>query len=591
MQRNARRVLPSNAVSKTDRAGNHKSKKDHLELPKGSLNAVLHCARQVLEGLDTPKSLAVAICLKYSDTEALASLEIDPRDYTETMYAKFIRDYQAVALLKKAEFLPSHFDKEQSALEKWCEAERRCAETNDRLRNLWYTDPSSNPILYSQLLKARVFIEGLLGRAPKISELDCRFGPGATALHKRMITRPKKYSRTICCTPELLPAILDGSLTGYHWNPNQIHCIDGNTLSFVPKTFKIHRAIAVEPDLNGYVQLGIGNAIRARLRKHMDLNTQSGVNAMFASCAYSEGFATIDLSSASDTVCESLVNILLPEDWMDLLDSCRCKWTTYKGKTIRLEKYSSMGNGFTFELETLIFYSLAMACGFTPALTTVFGDDIIVDSNDPLQLNRFITCLDESGFSVNLEKTFLDGLFYESCGSDFFCGKAVRPVFWKTLEEVSDLFNIANSISELAVTMLNGEKQATIVDQDRDAAFKRPFDLLCGFLSDHKVLYFAPVGWEGIGVYASFDAVTPKSIGSGLCGFVFKATKFCSQTYSYTHNLTGYLASLDQKRSKQDLLDIADPIDYARYPVRDEGYIREHTYEHFGVWSGTGGWF
>lgn len=590
MQCNAREIQSLSAAAKTERDSSHENRKGAIKLPKGSLNAVLHCARHVLEGLNTPKALAVSICLRYDDTKALASLDIDPYDYTEAMYDKFRRDYQAVALLKKSEFLTSASDKEQSALDKWCEAERRCAVTNDRLRHLWYTDPGSNPTLHAKLLKARVFIERLLGKAPQWCDLDFRFGPGATALHKRMITRPKKYCRTICCTPELLPALLSGSLTGFHWNPNQVLCIDGNTLSFVPKTFKIDRAIAVEPDLNGYAQLGIGNAIRGRLRKHLDLDTQAEVNSSFAECAYSEGFATIDLSSASDTVSEALVNILLPEDWLELLDACRCRFTTYKSKRIMLEKYSSMGNGFTFELETLIFYALAVVSGFPPATTTVFGDDIIVESSDRNRLEGFITLLNDCGFVVNLEKTFLDGLFFESCGSDYFCGKAVRPIFWKRLEEVSDLYNIANSISELAVSLFYGEKQATIEDRYRDAALRRPFDILCRFLSDHKVLYYAPVGWEGIGVYASFDAVAPKPIGVGLCGFVFKATKFCSDTYSYVRSTTGYLASLDQKRSIRFLLDIADPIDYERYPVRDEGCIKEHTYEHFGVWSGTGGW-
>jgi len=74
-----------------------------------------------------------------------------------------------------------------------------------------------------------------------------------------------------------------------------------------------------------------------------------------------------------------------------------------------------MGNGFTFPLETLIFWALTRAvCGST-ATVSAYGDDIICPSD---RAEDVIAVLTEVGFSVNLEKSFWNGPFRESCGSD-----------------------------------------------------------------------------------------------------------------------------------------------------------------------------
>jgi hypothetical protein len=158
-------------------------------------------------------------------------------------------------------------------------------------------------------------------------------------------------------------------------------------------------------------------------------------------------WATIDLSSASDCVAESVVKIQLPPDWFELLDRTRSKFTLVNGKQVLLEKFSSMGNGFTFELETVIF--LCIITGLSEDLRPgenvfVYGDDIIVPQE---WAGAVLGALRWWGFMPNEAKTFVSGPFRESCGGDFFLGVDVRPYYWK--EDISDpsrLISLANGL-------------------------------------------------------------------------------------------------------------------------------------------------
>ena len=72
---------------------------------------------------------------------------------------------------------------------------------------------------------------------------------------------------------------------------------------------------------------------------------------------------------------------------------------------------SSMGNGFTFELMSLILLGVTR---FYSANSSVFGDDIIVPLDVAPEVVEAITGL---GFLVNKRKSFFDGITRESCGA------------------------------------------------------------------------------------------------------------------------------------------------------------------------------
>jgi len=226
--------------------------------------------------------------------------------------------------------------------------------------------------------------------------------------------------------------------------------VNHNNIAFVPKTAKTHRTIAVEPLLNGYIQKGIDSLMRKHLKRvGIDLEDQTlnkGL-AKFGSLEFDQPdpYVTIDLSSASDSISIELCRRLLPPDWFYLLDSVRSKEYSLDGVKRRYEKFTSMGNGFCFPLETLIFASL---CHYVYASEkraddfTVYGDDIIVRKS---VADRLLSLLKVFGFSVNHKKSCLSGPFRESCGADWFQGKDVRPITLDyCFDSVQSIFKFCN---------------------------------------------------------------------------------------------------------------------------------------------------
>jgi hypothetical protein len=236
--------------------------------------------------------------------------------------------------------------------------------------------------------------------------------------------------------------------------------IDRCKIKAVPKNAKTHRIIAVEPRANSLLQTGVGKYFRKRLKRvGIDLDDQ-GPNQDGAFRAFTDGLATIDLKAASDTVALEVVYDLLPVEWALLLDDLRCPKAEMPDGTVRyLEKFSSMGNGFTFELESLIFW--AVVSSVVDALkpggeVLVYGDDIICPAETA---GKVIECLAFLGFETNKEKSFLSGAFYESCGRHFFHGKEVTPIYQKeTIETEVELLRLGNRLIRYAHRMSDGRR-------------------------------------------------------------------------------------------------------------------------------------
>lgn len=215
----------------------------------------------------------------------------------------------------------------------------------------------------------------------------------------------------------------------------EFELVDYGVFDVVDKTFVAKRPIEKQPTLNLFFQKGAGKAIRLALRKiGVNLDDQSK-NQRLASLAQSDGLATIDLQNASDTVTRELVRLLLPNDWYEFLDNIRTHSVAVEkgAQPVVLERFSAMGNGFTFELESLVFYAIAHATrrhtdGAKAGIISVYGDDIIVSKSFAVETVRNLEAL---GFTVNVDKTFLTGRFYESCGKHYFDGVDVTPVYQK----------------------------------------------------------------------------------------------------------------------------------------------------------------
>jgi len=207
--------------------------------------------------------------------------------------------------------------------------------------------------------------------------------------------------------------------------------------------------IAAEPTGNSFLQQGVHKYMRRRLKRFgVNLDDQS-INNQLARDAYSWELSTLDLSAASDTISRELVYHLLPLDWSMFLDSLRSPETLVDGEWVRTEKFASMGNAFCFELETLIFWALASSVeeGNVNPLVSVYGDDIIVSR---WAFDSVVEILQFAGFSVNGDKSFKDGHFFESCGKHYHRGLEVTPVYQKeVLNHPSELIHAHNRLIRL----------------------------------------------------------------------------------------------------------------------------------------------
>lgn len=356
-------------------------------------------------------------------------------DIKPSMYGSeeaFKRDYAYVSFLRKWKgFKHKSINPEWAAFSTWMTSEKQCFQTNRRL--YLETTTGSYSVASSLITSAQRKISQILGplQFERIAEL-CRFGNGATFDLKRGSTHAEKSCRpsvTFDAIPWVCRALAGDDYLGSLVGPlSDLKIVEANRMVMVPKTVKTHRPIAAEPTLNSYVQQGVGRFIRARLKRFgVDLGDQT-INQDLARIAKDWELSTLDLSSASDTLCANLVKLLLPPEWFELLDDLRCKSTIYKGKRFILSKFSSMGNAFTFELESMIFYALLdAAC--SAGVSSVYGDDLVVHNTDYRSTLEILTW---AGFLVNERKSFTAGSsFYESCGKHYFDGKEVTPCFQK----------------------------------------------------------------------------------------------------------------------------------------------------------------
>lgn len=406
-----------------------------------------HFVSLVCEEVDSPLSLSVFLLMKHGEWEQLVSKRVHPHDY-ECRYhdgiERYRRDSVATELLRKCEISVPGLDPEAAALESWYVAEAECYKTNQRFRNLREFYPSA---IYPEITGVKAilrrssrFIKRVLHSLP--ATLDGRFGPGATFESSdysvRSFTSYDKLRNPWTITRDMAPfadhVIWEtalGPVLAVTHPTRLLHEVRGDKLRFVPKTAQTHRPISIGPGANVWAQLAIGQCIRSRLKRAgIDLQSAQELHRTLAQeSSLADNFVTIDLRSASDTIASGLVEYLLSDvpEWYHLLNALRCKYTCVNGKTGTwklLEKFSAMGCGFTFELETLIFLSLAHACGGNVGVDTfVYGDDIIVPKEIAEDLLSYLAFC---GFTPNTSKTYLSGHFRESCGGDFMDGYNVR---------------------------------------------------------------------------------------------------------------------------------------------------------------------
>lgn len=401
---------------------------------------------------------------------------------------EFDAKYQVGSLLKRYQFAGAKDARIQKALEGFMDAEAACATVNAQGTGL--TDEVKRSM--------RDFIRKVLGEEVDVDSIlvHARHGPGAsletsggkvTAYYKFAETPytvtegARPYARYLITQDARWIGAVQDEYREVHGIPKHALIREsemfswlfetsvGNRITFVPKDARKDRPIAIEPRMNLYLQLGVDGFIRRRLKKfgcNLDSQLKNQRFAYLGTISKdARNFATLDLSMASDTVSLELCKELLPSEWFALLCDLRSETGTVdvdQAFSLKYAKMSSMGNGFTFALESLLFLAAARAAvGLSDHPwdlredIAVYGDDIVVPGDC---YEDCCSILQAMGFRVNPEKSFSTGEFRESCGCDYYKGTWVRPVHVTNgVGHIKELFAICNRLRFSSAIRTEGE--------------------------------------------------------------------------------------------------------------------------------------
>lgn len=302
------------------------------------------------------------------------------------------------------------------------------------------------------------------GYVSDVAWLKAKHGPGAVAERANPVERwefPSIPPRTL----STFGSELFNPLWDVNFNPDD-SAIPARLVA-VPKTATKPRLICAEPAYNQFVQQGMQAVLKGELHRRKlicDYTDQSRNQHLSRVGSVDGSLATIDLSEASDRVGWALVRHAFSFDqlFLKLLRDSRSEFVDIgDGNVICQKKFAPMGSAMTFPIQCMLFTGIVtlaaceLAGDFSPKYIrrvitsksdyTVYGDDIIVPTD---LYPRVVDLLTSAGLKVNDKKTFNKGFFRESCGTDWFKGVNVTPVYLRyPLDSNSDVNRILSLVS------------------------------------------------------------------------------------------------------------------------------------------------
>lgn len=313
----------------------------------------------------------------------------------------------------------------------------------------------------------------LLPTLDEFVELEGKHGPGAVA---EGLKSNQKWTALLAGLVDLDPRMGDiGYDTVYglysdriaDTRPAVIPASESARLVTVPKTYKSLRTITVEPVANQFLQQAYNAHLRKEierctvLRQCLTLTSQEPNQILALEGSLTGAWCTIDLKSASDLLSTDLVKAAFahrPRFYSGIM-SCRTPEVDVGEDRVKLRKYAGMGNATTFPVQSYVFALIAIASmvGNDESLTLaklqrlasnirVFGDDIIVKTECYPALAEWI---ESCGLRINHKKTFSEGFFRESCGTDAYRGTKVTPIYLRVdpLSAVTDSRSFVSLLS------------------------------------------------------------------------------------------------------------------------------------------------
>lgn len=207
--------------------------------------------------------------------------------------------------------------------------------------------------------------------------------------------------------------------------------------NLVPKGIDKKRGVSMEPTATQFSQKLMAEALDKHFQRHpemrIDLHVQERNKALALVGSSNRKFGTCDLSSASDTVTNYIVERAFSKTPFVLRQYLRDARTSYcrlpDGSLVHLEKYAPMGSALCFPIECTIFSALIKAVSVRHGVHQdylVYGDDMVIGD---LIWDAVIAALQRLNFKVNLDKSFAPGSpFTESCGIECYKGVDVSPI-------------------------------------------------------------------------------------------------------------------------------------------------------------------
>lgn len=383
--------------------------------------------------------------------------------------------HQVSSLIRKYPWDPQLVgtDPERAAKESFLRGEHRCKRVNQwfRTRRLPFRRRKADE-WEKYFERMRGFIRYVIGDTPNLESIYAKAdltGGASIGVHGDATNLGRKLlAQSWSVTPTALPYVAAVLTHNFHFaerfakrglSVRSIHIavedvlgqavlVNANKIAFVPKEATTHRSVATEPLGNGLVQKGVDVEMRDHLlRVNIDLSDQTLNQRLALHGSMStgvDGFCTLDLRNASNSNALELVREVCPRDWFLLWDRLRSPCYSMDGVERRYSMICSMGNGFCFPLETLIFASAchAVNAGKPGVDWAVYGDDIVVRKQ---HYDDVVRLLNRIGFQVNKKKSFDSGPFRESCGANWYAGEDVTPFTLDfRLNSLQSLFKFLN---------------------------------------------------------------------------------------------------------------------------------------------------
>jgi hypothetical protein len=208
----------------------------------------------------------------------------------------------------------------------------------------------------------------------------------------------------------------------------------------VPKNWKTPRLISAEPMPHQWAQQALMKRLYTYFKRHKYLRHRLPLQDQTCNQYYAymgsvcPGWATIDLSSASDSVSLAMVKDLFRGTKIyEYLLLTRTNRAMVGNLVVNLKKFAPMGSALSFPIESLIFAACCeVACSMAdlPGRYSVYGDDIAINYK---AVPYLFDILESLNFQVNKEKSFFDPLipFRESCGKEYYAGVDVTPLYYR----------------------------------------------------------------------------------------------------------------------------------------------------------------